>query len=189
MIPSRQWTSELMAARNMPPHIVRHSRQVRLVSLFVARSLLDAGFAIDMQLVDRAALLHDICKADTIRRGGDHALMGRRLMEEFGYRRIGLVIGQHVRLDSMDVNEAMVVNYSDKRVMHDRVVSLERRFIDLMERYGTSEQSMERILRHFEQASEVERVLARASGIEPARLELLNLVAGNHTFDRGQGFL
>jgi len=89
----------------------------------------------------------------------------------------------------MDVNEAMVVNYSDKRVMHDRVVSLERRFIDLMERYGTSEQSMERILRHFEQASEVERVLARAAGIEPARLELLNLVAGNHTFDRGQGFL
>jgi hypothetical protein len=32
----------------------------------------------------------------------------------------------------MALNEAMVVNYADKRVMHERVVSLDRRFVDLM---------------------------------------------------------
>lgn len=189
MIPSPQWAVMLMSDREMPSHIIRHSKAVRLVSLCVASALHGAGYKLDMQLVDRAALLHDICKADTIREGGDHALMGRQLMEEYGYQRIGNVIGQHVRLDSMEVNEAMVVNYSDKRVMHDRVVSLDRRFLDLMERYGTQERSMKRILSHYEHASEVERVIVRTSGIDPSWLEHLNLVAGDHPLYGGKGLL
>ncbi len=183
MIPSREWTSELMHNRGMPPHIIRHSHAVRLVAVTVAVTLGKAGYGIDMRLVDRAALLHDICKAGSLINGGDHALMGRRLMEELGYPRIGEIVGQHVRLESLEVNEAMVVNYADKRVMHDRVVSLQKRFLDLMDRYGKNEQSMQRILKHYEDASEVEQVLVRCSGLEPERLNHLNLVTGDHALD------
>lgn len=189
MIPSRQWAHRFMASRGMPAHIARHSEAVRLVSILVARSLLEAGLEIDMQLVDRAALLHDICKADTILHGGDHALMGRKLLEEQGYPRVSEVIGQHVRLESLEVNEAMVVNYSDKRVMHDRVVSLQKRFVDLMDRYGTDDQRMHRIMTHYAEAREVERILVSSSGMDPTLMELLNLVAQDHAFDGGNGFL
>lgn len=189
MIPSREWTSELMHNRGMPPHIIRHSHAVRLVAVSVAVTLEKAGFEIDMRLVDRAALLHDICKADSLLNGGDHALMGRRLMEELGYPRIGEIVGQHVRLESLEVNEAMVVNYADKRVMHDRVVSLQKRFLDLMDRYGKNEQSMQRILKHYEDASEVEQVLIRSSGLEAEWLNYLNLITGDHALDGGEGLL
>ena len=138
-IPDRQWVSRLMSERGMPGHIVRHCRAVRMVAVAIACALREKGFGIDVRLVDRASLLHDICKADCLG-GGDHALMGRQLLDRLGFPRIGDVVGQHVRLRSMEVCEAMVVNYADKRVMHDRVVSLERRFVDLMDRYRRDEQ-------------------------------------------------
>lgn len=183
MIPSREWTLGLMHEHGMPPHIIRHSKTVRLAAVYVAAVLQEAGFGIDVRLVDRAALLHDICKADSLLNGGDHALMGKRLMEELGYLRIGEIVGQHIRLESLEVNEAMVVNYADKRVMHDRVVSLQKRFIDLMNRYGKNEQSIQRILKHYADVSEVEQVLVRSSGFEPERLNHLNLITGDHTLD------
>ena len=189
MIPSREWTLGLMHEKSMPPHIIRHSKTVRLAAVCVAALLKKAGFRIDRRLVDRAALLHDICKAESLLKGGDHALMGRRLMEKLGYPRIGEIVGQHIRLESLEVNEAMVVNYADKRIMHDRVVSLQKRFIDLMDRYGKNEQSMQRILKHYEDASEVEQILVRSSGFEPERLNHLNLITGDHALNGGEGLL
>jgi hypothetical protein len=38
-----------------------------------------------------------------------------------------------------------VVNYADKRVLHDRVVSLGERFADLMVRYGRTPEARARI--------------------------------------------
>ncbi|HQJ08950.1 MAG TPA: HDIG domain-containing protein [Deltaproteobacteria bacterium] len=185
-IPDRQWVSRLMSERGMPGHIVRHCRAVRMVAVAIACALREKGFGIDVRLVDRASLLHDICKADCLG-GGDHALMGRQLLDRLGFPRIGDVVGQHVRLRSMEVCEAMVVNYADKRVMHDRVVSLERRFVDLMDRYGRDEQRVRGIQTHYMHTCEVERILVRASGIDPEWLESLNLVLGDHPLDGGRG--
>lgn len=173
----------------MPAHILRHSETVRLVALLVARLLIEAGIEIDLKLVDRAALLHDICKAESILGGGDHALMGRKLMEQHGFHRVGEVIGQHVRLESLEINEAMVVNYSDKRVMHEKVVSLQKRFVDLMDRYGTDEQRMRRIMAHYAQAREVEGILVSRSGMDPALVEALNLIAQDHALYGRDGLL
>lgn len=173
----------------MPLHIIRHSCMVRMAGVMLANALREAGCDIDLKIVDRAALLHDICKMDSLTIGGDHAAMGRQLMESHGYQRIGEVIGQHIRLQTIEPGEPMIVNYADKRVMHDRVVSLERRFLDLMDRYGTSEQSMLRILSHYMLASEMERVLIKVSGIDPSILENLNLIPGDHAFYAVDGLL
>ncbi|MFA5654356.1 MAG: hypothetical protein WDA72_09620, partial [Desulfomonilia bacterium] len=71
----------------------------------------------------------------------------------------------------------------------DRVVSLQKRFIDLMDRYGKNEQSMQRILKHYEDASEVEQILVWSSGFEPERLNHLNLITGDHALNGGEGLL
>lgn len=186
-LPDRQWISRLMSDRGMPRHIILHSRAVRTVAVALAHALCEKGFGIDLKIVDRASLLHDICKADCLG-GGDHALMGRQLMERFGYPLIGEVIGQHVRLESIDVCEAMVVNYADKRVMHDRIVSLDRRFVDLMDRYGKDERRVRALQTHYEHTCEVERILMRVSGIDSGWFENLNLVLGNDPLDGRGGF-
>ncbi len=178
-----------MASRQMPAHIIRHSLVVRAASVMVAYALRQASIPIDIRLVDRASLLHDICKIDSIQYGGDHALMGKQLMEENGYSRIGNIIGQHIWLDAIKTDEAMIVNYADKRVMHDQVVSLDRRFLDLMKRYGRNAQSMERMMKHYAHVCEIEKRLVELSGIDPEWLQYLNLIPGDHPLNGGDRLL
>lgn len=104
----------------------------------------------DIDLIRAGALLHDVAKMKALRHGGDHAEMGARLLEAMGYDKIGEVIRQHVFLrpaleNLKGLNEELVVNYADKRVMHTRIVSLEERFSDLVERYGKDRRAKERI--------------------------------------------
>ncbi|MRR14580.1 hypothetical protein EG833_03965 [archaeon] len=178
-----------MKKRQMPDNIIRHSLVVRDASVMVAYALRRSGIRIDIRLVDRASLLHDICKIDSIQHGGDHALMGKLLMEENGYSRIGDIIGQHIWLDSMETDEAMIVNYADKRVMHDQVVSLDMRFLDLMERYGRNDQSRERMMKHYAHVCEIEQRLVDLSGIDPGWLQYLNLIPGDHPLNGGDRLL
>jgi len=186
MLPGRPWVFDLIELAGMPAHILRHSQMVRKVAVtlaaFVARTR-----PIDIDLVDRAALLHDISKDKAIRDGGDHARMGQRLLEALGYPNIGAVIGQHVRLKELELNEALLVNYADKRVMHDRVVSLPRRFVDLLDRYGTNDERRERILKQFGTTLEVERLVCEASGLDPLWLNSLNLTLADDALDGGHG--
>jgi hypothetical protein len=58
-------------------------------------------------------------------------------------------VGQHVRLaayfGSDLITEAEIVNYADKRVLHDRIVSLAKRMEYIFERYGKGPEHRERI--------------------------------------------
>jgi len=160
LIPSPETTSEILKKYQVPPHILLHSEMVRKVAMAIVACLKTAGLPIDSAAVDRAALLHDLCKMDALTSGGDHALMAQEELSRLGYPFIGEIVGQHVRLKSLDLNEAMVVNYADKRVMHDRIVSLPERFEDLMARYGTDEARRERIRRHYQDILKVEGIIA-----------------------------
>lgn len=173
----------------MPYHIFCHSMMVRRVSVIIAYMLIKAGRNLDIRLIDRAALLHDICKMDSIDTGNNHALMGRQLMEKLGYPRLGEIIGQHVVLESLRLNETMVVNYADKRVMHDRVVTLSQRFVDLMDRYGKDDGKAEMILALYKQATEEESIITEMAGLDPLWLNNLNLIPGDYPLYGGYGFL
>lgn len=186
MLPERPWIFDLIELSGMPAHILRHSLMVRNVAVTLA-VFVATRQPIDIDLVDRAALLHDICKADAIRNGGDHALKGQRLLEALGYPNIGAVIGRHVRLRGLTLNESMLVNYADKRVMHEQVVSLPCRFVDLLERYGTNEERRVRILGQFGFTLQVERVISEASGLDPLWLNSLNLTLADDPLNGSHG--
>ena len=64
----------------------------------------------------------------------------------------------------------MIVNYADKRVMHEEVVSLSRRFLDLMDRYGSDEKRRERISDLFAKSLENEKIIIKATGINVEKL-------------------
>jgi uncharacterized protein len=176
MIPSLHETYNLIRSKKMPDHILRHSLMVRRVAIVIGTCLNDSGSRLDLVLIERSSLLHDICKADCIGNAGDHALMGKDLLYREGYESIGDIVGQHVRLEKRDVDEAMVVNYADKRVMHDRIVSLTRRFLDLMDRYGLDDRRQERILLHHRETLEIQDILLKCCGIDMENLVNLNLI-------------
>jgi len=186
MIPERKWAFDLIGLKNMPRHIYHHSMLVRRIAVTIACFLKD-GTNVNIDLVDRGALLHDICKMDSIATGGDHASMGQRLLEILGYPILGQVVGQHVRLKALALSEALIVNYADKRVMHDKVVSLSGRFADLMERYGQDEVRREKIMQLYACSLAMEEIIFSATGMYPLRLNNLNLIPENHAFYGGHG--
>jgi putative nucleotidyltransferase with HDIG domain len=180
MIPSRKWAYDLIRLKHMPENIFRHSHLVCNVASIIASHIPDK---VNIILVNRGALLHDICKMDSIGTGKDHAQLGGRLLDILDCPELASIVRQHVRLETMDLNEAMIVNYADKRVMHDRVVSLSRRFVDLMERYGKDDVRKSRIFNLYSKSLEMEKIITEITGIRPEMLEGLNLVNGDHSFD------
>ena len=147
MIPSREECLSLMSRYGMLENIVSHSLEVAKVALFIAVELKKKGQKIDLGLVEAASLLHDLTKTECLKTRDDHARTGGQVLKEMGYERVGDVVAQHIWLgkegDPSCVSEEEIVNYADKRVMHDRIVSLEERFNDLKARYGLNPKAMD----------------------------------------------
>ena len=140
IIPSREECLRLMGEYGMLDNIVSHSLKVANVALFLSVELNKKGQNIDLRLVEAASLLHDLTKTECLKTKEDHARTGCQLLKKIGYGRVGEIVARHIwlgkEMDDSCICEEEIVNYADKRVMHDRVVSLNERFRDLKERYG-----------------------------------------------------
>ncbi len=138
-----------MCEMEMLDHIVLHSIQVCRVATFITERLNSQQPQLNRELIRAAALLHDITKTRSFKTQENHALTGGQFLAEQGYPEIGELVRQHVRLDEypspVDLGEAEIINYADKRVLHDRVVSLEERLNYILEKYGKLPEHQERI--------------------------------------------
>jgi len=157
-IPSEVECRRLVAGTGMLDNIVAHSRQVCRVSLLIVDHLKPDG--LNRDLIRAAALLHDITKTRSFQTLEDHAETGAQLLLEIGYPEVGRIVGQHVRLDryfaSAVPTEAEVVNYADKRVLHDRIVPLGERMGYILEKYGREPERKRAILLLWEKTEALE---------------------------------
>ncbi len=149
-----------MADMEMMDHIVAHSIQVSRVAILIADSLNEAGAQLDNDLIRASALLHDITKTRSFETEEPHDITGAELLNERGYPDVGNIIGQHVRLNeyfrtSVPLEEE-IVNYADKRVLHDKIVSLEERMEYIMRKYGKEAENRQRILWLWKKTEELE---------------------------------
>lgn len=147
MIPTREECLRLMGDFGMLENIIAHSIEVAKVALFISTELNKRGQGISLDLVEAASLLHDLTKTECLKTKEDHAKTGSQLLRGMGYERVGEVVAQHIWLgkeaDPLTISEEEIVNYADKRVMHDRIVSLEERFNDLKDRYGRDQKAID----------------------------------------------
>ena len=161
----------------MLENIIHHSTEVANVALYLSTELNKRGQRIDLLLVEAASLLHDLTKTDSFKTKEDHAWTGSRLLKEMGYEEVGGVVAQHIWLshdvDPLLVSEEEVVNYADKRVMHDRIVSLEERFNDLRDRYGRDQRGMDYLGRMEMVIKEIENKIFLILQINPDDLQNL----------------
>jgi uncharacterized protein len=175
MIPTREECLRLMSQCGMLENIVEHSLKVAKVALFLSVELNKKGHRIDLDLVEAASLLHDLTKTECLRTKEDHAKTAYQLLEKLGYNRVGQVVAEHIVLsagkDPCRVTEEEVVNYADKRVRHDRIVSLEERFIDLRDRYGKGPRALERLDQLTRATLETEWKIFSAIGMNPESLK------------------
>jgi uncharacterized protein len=164
-IPSEDACRRIISDMGMLENIVAHSLQVCRVSLFLTDRL---GLPeLNRELIRAAALLHDITKTRSFRTQENHAETGARLIADLGYPEVAGIIGQHVRLNryssaSAPPAEAEIVNYADKRVLHDRIVPLSERMGYILEKYGSDPERKRTILILWEKTEKLEaRLFAR----------------------------
>ena len=155
----------------MLENIVAHSIQVCRVGICLVDHLKLQGFKINGQLVQAAALLHDITKTRSFETEENHALTGGQVLTDFGYPQVGDLVRQHVRLDNysepQNLSEAVIINYADKRVLHDRIVSLDERMSYIQERYGTRPEHKDRIQLLWKKTAALERQIFKFLPFSP----------------------
>lgn len=169
-IPVTRKCQELFDSMHMPPHIQTHSRRVCEVALVLADGLHEAGIPLNRELIRASALLHDITKPRSFTTGENHAQTGGQYLSALGFFEVGEIVRQHVVLDQwlssaepvsacrddQAPGEAEVVNYADKRVLHDQVVSLNERMAYILHRYARTPERRQLMIQFWERAEQLE---------------------------------
>lgn len=185
-IPTPRQCDALIREMEMLDHIVAHSMLVRRVALLITDRLNAAGSGLHRELVRASATLHDITKTRSFATRENHAETGEAVLRELGYPEVGEVVGQHVRLNDFYPNgpctEAEVVNYADKRVLHDQVATLDDRMAYILNRYGGSPGRRDRIRLMWREAEGIEAKLFQCIPFSPDDL------AGRLVNREGRGF-
>jgi uncharacterized protein len=164
MIPSIETCFRLMDTYEMLKNIRAHSVMVAKVARVIVKGLKDAGLDISVKKTIAGSLLHDIGKTSSLNSGEDHAEIGRQICLQNNFEEIADIVGEHIRLKNYNLNgrysEKEIVFYADKRVNHDKIVSLEERLGYLIERYGGNREGLEGAIRmNFDLCKEVEKKL------------------------------
>jgi uncharacterized protein len=183
-LPSHKQCLSLMDAHAMLPNIREHSFRVMEVAAYLGEALAATGFDLHLPLITVGALLHDLGKTACLGTLINHAELGAGILEELGYSHVAQVVREHVHLDGSildprPLREAEVVNYADKRVLHENVVTLEVRFADLAVRYGRTPEAQARIQATAVKTRALEEKLFAPLHLSPLDLLRINGKRGN----------
>jgi uncharacterized protein len=178
MIPSIENCFSLMNTYEMLKNIRAHSVMVAKVAGVMARGLKGAGLDMSVKKTIAGALLHDIGKTSSLNSGEDHAEIGRQICLQNNFEEIADIVGEHIRLANYSLNsrysEKEIVFYADKRVNHDKIVSLKERLAYLIERYGGNQDGLEDAIRmNFDLCKAVENKLFTRLDFGPESLASL----------------
>ncbi|HQP49489.1 MAG TPA: HDIG domain-containing protein [Spirochaetota bacterium] len=163
-IPDNEECYRLLRRYDMLPNIIAHSEQVARVALAIADDLIDPG-SVNRELVRAAAVLHDITKTRSIATKERHDITGAALLRELGFDAIAFIVEQHVYFTNFkpegSIEEREIVYYADKRVMHDVIVTVDRRVADLVKRYGVTEERRGQIVENQKKIIAIEEKINR----------------------------
>lgn len=175
-LPTPAQVAELWDRYGMLPNIRAHSRVVTMVALTLCGWLTGAGVRLRPDAVEAGALLHDIAKTPCL--GGKclHHLEGERILQEEGYPELAFMVRHHIVVpDGHPLDETMLVNYADKRVTHDQIVTIDQRYEYIVDRYGRGEpERLARLAQGKARINEVEQIIfSQLSGKGPRDVDAL----------------
>ena len=164
MIPSEKECLEILKRFKVPENIIEHSIKVKELSVKIAKKLIEKGEKINLKLLVAGALLHDVSKFDCLEsdvRHGDHGC--ERILEIGMIKQISDIVRKHALNSILSTDhprtwEEKIVYYADKRVNHNRIVTLKQRFDYLRKRYPMA---VDTINRSYPKVVELEKELLK----------------------------
>ena len=133
MIPTREQINGLWQKYRFPELKRIHVTWVARVALFFAEKLSEQGIAVDSDLLEAAALLHDIDKNIPKLPDESHPDAGVRVLREAGFDEVADLVRTHPLHSILDPAirpetwEQKLLYLSDKMVKHE-VITVDRRF-------------------------------------------------------------
>lgn len=140
-LPAREECLDWLRGWEVTEGLLLHCLAVAEVALRLARELQKHGVNVNVALVERAALLHDLDKVAAATRPQDHGEAAARWLEGRGFAELARLVRVHRIAAVLDEAlrprtwEERIVYYADKLVEGDREVSLSERFRRLKARY------------------------------------------------------
>lgn len=166
-----------MADYAMLANIKDHSFMVARITALLCRELRKSGLRIDSELAVAGALLHDIAKTQCLESKCHHAQVGVEICLAHGFTEVAEIVGEHVVLSDFSPRQLTakeVVYYADKRVKHDKIVSLRERLDYILEHYGNNDpKHMEMIHENFRKCCQVEDRIFSFLNFRPDQLSVL----------------
>lgn len=148
---------KLLLAAAPGERVTAHSRAVAKEAVRIAEAL---PLALDRDLLESAALLHDIARAQP-----GHAALGGQWLRELGYDRAAAIVESHHDRAGVSLDEGAVLYIADKCVREDTPVALAERFEGSAARCADPEaQAAHR--RRYEAALALKEEINRLSGRE-----------------------
>ena len=180
----------LMEQYHMLPNIKDHSIVVTEVAGVITNGLIAAGYDLSLETVIAGALLHDIGKTACLDNDDDHAARGLEICLAHNLKTIADIVAEHVILKNYAPQngfaEKEIVYYADKRVNHDKVVSLEERLAYILERYGmNNEVRCRAIKRNYARCQDLEKRMFSFLTFDPADISEL-LIAQQSIIDQNK---
>jgi uncharacterized protein len=175
MIPTVGQCFELMERYGMLENIKAHSIMVEKVANLIAREVIKTGVNISMDLITAGALMHDIAKTSCLNTRNNHALIGSEICVSNHFEEIAGIVREHVIIEGFDsesvVNETEIIYYADKRINHDKLVSLEERLEYLLIRYAKGNKRIEELIEeNFVRCRKVEKKIFSYLSFRPGDL-------------------
>ena len=166
-LPSHEEAIQMLKDYKMPDNIIGHTMQVARIANFLAKKINENGTKVNLELVDRASLLHDLDKHLTFETN-NHSVVTRKILKEKGFPELADTAANHmleniIKKNGLQTIEEKVVYYADKRVNHDEIVPLKERFVYLRKRYGTTFKREEEIIKFEVACNKLEKEIFRLS--------------------------
>ena len=139
-----------------------HGRGVAEVALALGRALNAQGAGLDLELLEAAALLHDIAKGQP-----QHEEAGARLLAGLGLTRTADIVAVHRDIDPAEVarpTERELVYLADKLVRGPQRVGIAQRFQEKLDRFAGDVEAVAAIRRRLEHALGMQAGLERCLG-------------------------
>jgi radical SAM family uncharacterized protein len=156
----------LLEEYGTPEHVIKHCEAVALAAVNIARALNAKGFNLDIGLIERAGLLHDI-----VRERENHAEVGAEIVAAYDSDAAEIIRG-HMRhdfpdLDAImpgDVSESDLVSFADRSVFEDKYVGCEKRMNEIMRRVTRDSDAQARLKLRFAETGRFAGAIEAAVG-------------------------
>jgi len=139
-----------------------HGRGVADVALALALALNRQGAGLDLELLEAAALVHDIAKGQP-----QHEQAGARLLADLGFTRTADIVAVHRDIDPAGLTrptERELVYLADKLVRGPQRVGIGRRFQEKLDRFAHDAEATAAIRRRLGHALEMRTLVERCAG-------------------------